>query len=113
MYMLHCCQLEKTKHRPSTQCQQAARMSRLALEKTVQMSVDILRLFQASHCVELSPAACFSTFQGAMLYLELTRDADERGESTLLDPTDFDVSYDCLKFFATVWHSAGMSLHPD
>jgi hypothetical protein len=88
-------------------------MSRLALEKTIQISVDILRMFQASHCVELSPAACFSTFQGAMLYLELTKDAEERGEPTLLDPTDFDLTYDMLKFIATVWHSAGRACLPD
>lgn len=82
-------------------------MSRLAMEKTIQMQVDILRAFQTQHCVELSPAACFSTFQATQLYMELTKDALESGEQTLLDESDFDLIYDSMKYFSTIWYSAG------
>jgi len=85
---------------------QIAKMSYLALEKTVQIFVDIARAFQASHCIELSPAACFSAFQACMVYLDVKKYAEEYGEVSVLDQSDFDVVYDTLRYFATVWYSA-------
>lgn len=82
-------------------------MSQLALEKTIQIVVDILHTVYRSHWVELSPAACFVTFQSAMLYLELVQLADETGGTTALDRSHFDLMYDSLKNFATVWHNCG------
>jgi hypothetical protein len=79
-------------------------MSRLALEKTIQIVVDILRALKPSHWVELSPSACFGTFQSAMLYMELVQFAEETGGTTTLDQSSFDMIYDSLKDFATVWH---------
>jgi len=86
---------------------QRAKMSYLALEQTVRMSADIARAFQATHCIELSPAACFSTFQTMMVYLDIKKYAEEYGEVSALDQSDFDVMYETLRYFATVWFSAG------
>lgn len=82
-------------------------MSQLALEKTIQIVVDILRSLNRAHLVELSPSACFVTFQSAMLYLELAQLADEVGTTTALGQSDFDLIYDSLKDFATIWHNCG------
>ena len=102
--MLHWCQLQKIKNHSCENCRQAAMMSRLALEKSVQIVVDILRALQRSHWTELSPAACFGTFQAAMLYLELVRFAEETGGTTALDQSGFDIMYKSLQDFATIWH---------
>lgn len=79
-------------------------MSQLALEKTVQLLVDILHNLQPSILFKLSPAACFSVFQGAMLYLELVELGEETGGTMVLDQSYFDLIYDSLKLLATVWH---------
>jgi hypothetical protein len=82
-------------------------MSQLALKKTIQILVDILRALKRSHWPELSPSACFVTFQGVMLYLEMARLAEETGDTTALDQSNFDTMYGSLKDFATIWHSCG------
>jgi hypothetical protein len=107
LFMLHRCQLRKTRNHTCEKCKQAAIMSQLALEKTIQIMVDILRALKPAHWVELSPSACFATFQCAMLYLELVQLADENGGTTVLDQSNFDLMYDSLKDFATIWHNCG------
>ena len=102
--MLHWFQLQKTRNHSCEKCQQAAMMSRLALEKSIQIVVDTLRALKRSHWVELSPSACFATFQAAILYLELVQLAEETGGTTALHQSHLDLIYDSLKDFATIWH---------
>jgi len=41
-----------------------------------------------------------------MVYLDVKKYAEEYGEVSVLDQSDFDVVYDTLRYFATVWYSA-------
>jgi len=73
----------------------------------IQIVVDTLRNVKPSQWVKLSPSACFVTFQCAMLYLELVQLSNETGGTTTLNQSHFDLIYDSLKDFATIWHNCG------
>ncbi|KAF2397259.1 hypothetical protein EJ06DRAFT_168748 [Trichodelitschia bisporula] len=105
IFFLHCFQLDATAAGNGKPFQDAAARSRLAIDKMVQITVDILHVFPFEFIPELSPPAFHCTYLALVMFLKLEQLYP--GEPSSISQRDFDMVLKAMTEFSTAWGVAG------